>query len=362
MTSFMKRLAIVLGFVGAALPALAQPKFLPVAPKGFKVSLFATASNARQMALSPRGPVYVGSMEAGTVHVIQNGQSKPLLTDLTYPSGLLWHKDDLYVAEISRLSVIRDVDTVAAKGSKPTLVPLKTDFPKDLSHGWKTLALGPDEKIYIPVGAPCNICPPDAPYASLHRLSLDGKKMETVARGIRNSVGMTFHPQTKELWFTEMGRDLMGDDMPPDEINILKVGAHYGFPYLHAKKVKDPLYFGQLPPKLVTTSPVIEIPAHAAPIGILFTHKSPSFAKAYPGCFLVALHGSWNRSKKNGYEVSIGCPDKQNQISALKPFLTGFLKSPAVLGRPVDLQWDKNGALLVSDDHAGAVWRVEKTQ
>ncbi len=360
MTSFMKRLAFVLSLVGAAIPALAQPKFLPVAPKGFKVTLLASAANARQMALSPQGFVYVGSMEAGLVHVIQNGKSQVLLRDLTHPSGLLWHKGDLYVAEISRLSVIRGIDDVVKKGGKVTLTPLKTDFPNDLNHGWKTLALGPDEKIYIPVGAPCNVCPPPAPYASIHRVGLDGKGMETVARGIRNSVGMTFHPQTKELWFTEMGRDMMGDDMPPDEINILKVGAHYGFPYLHAKKVKDPNYFGQMPPKLVTTPPVIEIPAHAAPIGILFTHNSASFAKAYPGCFLVALHGSWNRSKKNGHEVSIGCPNKQNQITALKPFLTGFLKTPTVLGRPVDLQWDKEGALLVSDDHAGAVWRVEK--
>jgi glucose/arabinose dehydrogenase len=361
MTSFMKRLAFVLIVVGAA-AAMAQPKFLPTALKGFKVSLVASAANARQMALSPQGPLYVGSMEAGQVHVIQNGRSKVLLKDLNYPSGILWHKGDLYIAEISRLSVIRGIDDVVAKGATPKLQALKSDFPADLNHGWKTLALGPDQKIYIPVGAPCNICPPDAPFASLHRLGLDGKGMETLARGIRNSVGMTFHPKTGELWFTEMGRDLMGDDMPADEINILKIGAHYGFPYLHAKAVKDPHYFSQLPPKLVTTPPVIEVPAHSAPIGILFTDGSPTFSKAFPGCFLLALHGSWNRSKKSGYEVTVGCPDKQNQVKSFKPFLRGFLKSPTVLGRPVDLQWDKDGALLVSDDHAGAVWRVEKTK
>lgn len=361
MTTLMKRLVFVLGFIGAA-SVFAQPKFLPTAPKGYKVSLHAAAANARQMALSPKGLLYVGSMEAGLLHVVQNGKSKVLLKDLSYPTGVLWHKGDLYVTEIAKLSVIRGVDESVAKGATPKLTVLKSDFPTDLNHGWKTLALGPDQKIYVPVGAPCNICAPDAPYAAIHRLGLDGKGMETIARGIRNSVGMTFHPKTGELWFTEMGRDLMGDDMPADEINILKVGAHYGFPYQHAKKVKDPHYFGQMPPKLVTTPPVIEVPAHSAPIGILFTDDSPSFSKAFPGCFLLAQHGSWNRSKKSGYQVSLGCPDKQNQIQGLKPFLQGFLKGSTVLGRPVDLRWDQDGALLVSDDHAGAIWRVEKTK
>jgi glucose/arabinose dehydrogenase len=355
----MKRLVFVFVSVGA-MSALAAP-FLPTAPKGYKVSTLGRAKNARQMALSTNGNLYVGSMEAGVLTVIAQGKSRELLQNLNYPTGILWHKGDLYLAEISKLSVIRGIDELV-KANKPlTPVVLKSDFPQDLNHGWKTIALGPDGKLYIPVGAPCNVCIPKDPYGALHRLDVDGKNLVTLARGIRNTVGLTFHPTTAELWFTEMGRDNMGDNVPPEEINILKTGAHYGFPYEHASKVKDPYYFSQKPKDLVTTPPVGEMQAHTAPIGLLFTHGS-QLAKDYPGCLLVAQHGSWNHSKKVGYEVVIGCPDKQNRIAQWKPFLTGFLKRPSVFGRPVDLRFDAQGALLVSDDHAGTVWRVEKTK
>ncbi len=358
MPSLIKRLAFVFTLIGANAYASA-PTFLPTAPAGFKVSLLAHVPNARQIALSPKGMLYVGSMEAGQLSVVQKGQTRLLLSDLTYPTGVLWHKGDLYVAEISTLSVIRKVDEQILLKKPLKLEPLKTDFPKDLNHGWKYLAIGPDQKIYLPIGSPCNVCTSAAPYGAIHRLDLNGKKLETLAQGIRNSVGFTFHPQTQELWFTEMGRDMMGDNMPPDEINVLKIGGHYGFPYVHGKAVKDPSYHSQMPPQLLTIAPVGEIPAHSAPIGIVFTHGTP-FAKNYPNCFFIALHGSWNRSKKSGYEVKVGCPKEDNQVAELRPFLSGFLNGETTLGRPVDLRFDANGALLVSDDHAGAIWRVEK--
>ena len=360
MTRFFKRLLIVFIFIGAPLFS-ATAAFTPKVPAGYKVSLYATSPNARQMALSPTGLLYVGSMAAGTVNVVENGKHRTLLEKLSHPSGIVWHKGDLYIAEISRLSVIRQIDEVVKKKQKPTLIALKTDFPSDYHHGWKYLAIGPDEKIYIPVGAPCNVCPAEDPYAALHRLTLDGKKIETVARGIRNTVGFSFHPVTKQLWFTEMGRDMMGDNIPPDEINILTEGGHYGFPYLHAKTVKDPYYFGQLPPSLKPITPVAEIAAHSAPIGLRFTHNS-QFTKQFPGCFFVALHGSWNRSKKVGYEVAVGCPDKTNNVASLTPFMTGLFEGQTVHARPVDLVYLKDGSLLVSDDHGGKIWRVEKVK
>lgn len=355
--SSLKRLVIVCMFLNLNLAHARD--FVPPSPKGFKVSLLGKATNARQMTLSKQGFLYVGSMEANSVYVIREGKTQTLLKDLTYPSGVLWHEGDLYIAEINKISVIRQVDDLVTKGATPKLTSLKTDLPTDLNHGWKYLALK-DGWLYFPIGAPCNICAPDAPYGALHRMSLDGKKFETLATGIRNTTGFTFHPVTGDLWFTEHGRDQMGDDLPADEVNILKVGAHYGFPYVHASTTKDPHFYGQMPKGLKVENPVGEIPAHSAPIGIRFTHGTP-FEKKFPGCALVALHGSWNRSKKSGYQVVVGCPDKQNRIKKWQPFLTGFLEGKAenTLGRPTDMIFDKTGALLISDDHAGHIWRVE---
>lgn len=354
---FFKRSAFVLALATSGLHAAARP-FAPMAPTGYRVSLLAEAKDARSLALSPTGKLYVGTMEAGVVHVVEGGKARPLLHGLVRPNGVAWREGNLYVAEISRLSVVRNVDGL--KPDKPVeLVPLKTDFPSDVHHGWKYIAFGPDGKLYVPVGAPCNVCLSDAPYASLHRLDADGKNLQTVATGIRNTVGFTWHPQTKKMWFTEMGRDMMGDNQPPDEINVLKQGAHYGYPFTHGRSVLDPYYHAQRPDKLVTEPPVGEIPAHSSPIGIVFTHGTP-FAKDYPGCFFVAEHGSWNRSTRIGYQVSVGCLDKDGKVGAFRPFLTGFQDRLGVHGRPVDLKFNSAGGLLVSDDHGGKVWLVEK--
>ena len=254
MTDFIKFLAFVLiltsPFVGAA---------APVVPTGFKVSEFAAVRDARSMALSPTGRVYVGSKDAGLVHFVEKGKTHVLLSGLEQPNGVAWFNGDLYVAEISKLSVIRGVDKIGP-GAKPKLELLKGDFPTDFHHGWKYIAVGPDAKLYLPVGAPCNICLSKMPYAALHRLSLDGKKLETVAEGIRNTVGFTWHPETKQLWFTDNGRDNMGDNIPPDEVNVVtKEKSHFGYPFMHATAYKDSYYYSQMPKSLVTIPPVVEV-------------------------------------------------------------------------------------------------------
>lgn len=331
----------------------------PQVPKGYKVSEFAQARGARSMTVSPSGRVYVGTQEAGLVHMIENGKTHVLASDLVQPNGVAWHNGDLYIAEISRISVVRGVDKLAP-GAKAKLEPIKTDFPSDSHHGWKYIAVGPDNKLYVPVGAPCNICLSAPPYAAIHRIGLDGKNMETVAEGVRNTVGFTWHPQTKQLWFTDNGRDNLGDNVPFEEVNVVtKERAHYGYPYVHTG-VKDPHFYGQMPKGLVTVAASATIPAHSAALGIIFTANTP-FAKDYPNCFLVAEHGSWNRSKKIGYQVSVGCPDKKNNYT-VKPFLTGLLNEGQVSGRPVDLKFTAKGELLVSDDHGGKLWKVEKAQ
>lgn len=351
MTEFVKILVFVListiSSVGAA---------PPVVPKGFKVTDFATVEGARSMSLSPKGRIYVGSQDVGKLYFVENGKTHILAQNLIQPNGVAWFKGDLYVAEISKISVIRGVDKIAP-GIRPKMEIIKSDFPSDYHHGWKYIAIGPDNQLYVPVGAPCNVCLKALPYSALHRLSLDGKKLETIAEGIRNTVGFTWHPKTKKIWFTDNGRDSMGDDIPSDEINIIESEkSHFGFPYYHAG-IKDSFYFGQMPKGLSPVSPKVEIQAHSAPLGIIFTHGTP-FADAYPGCFFVAQHGSWNRSSKVGYQVSAGCPDKKNNYT-LKPFLTGMLINGQVSGRPVDLKFTKSGALLVSDDHAGKIWKIE---
>lgn len=357
MTDFSKFLVFVF-----ALTTLSVGAAAPKVPAGYKISEFAQARGARSLAISPTGKVYVGSQEAGLVHVIENGKTQILASGLVQPNGVAWHKGDLYIAEISKLSVIRNVDKVVP-GTKVKLELLKGDFPTDYHHGWKYIAVGPDGLLYIPVGAPCNVClSPDPMYAALHRVGLDGKNLQTVARGIRNTVGFTWHPETKQLWFTDNGRDNMGDNIPPEEVNVVvKENSHYGFPFIHGSKYKDSFYYPQMPKDINPVAPVAEIQAHSAALGIIFTHNTP-FAKDYPGCFLVAEHGSWNRSSKVGYQVSVGCMDKKTQKYTTKPFLTGLLNDGAVSGRPVDLKFLANGALLVSDDHSGKIWKVEKTK
>lgn len=320
-------------------------------PAGFKIDKVIQVPGARQMAISPKRTLYVGTMDQGVVYAITpEGKVSTVFEKLNLPQGVLWHNNELYVSEIQRVSKAKNIET------KPTLETVK-DFPDRKWHGWKTLGEGPDGKLYVPVGAPCNVCEEKLPFMAIHRMDFDGKNFETVAQGIRNTVGYTWHPETKDLYFTEMGRDLMGDNIPPDEINVIKGKTpHFGFPYIHGKNIPDPKLFLKLPKGLVVTPPLYEIPAHSAPIGISFFPKN-NYPKEFHDCFLVAEHGSWNRSSKSGYQVTKGCL-KDGKISSYEPFITGFKEGEKALARPVHFLFLDDGSFYLSEDEPGTILHI----
>jgi glucose/arabinose dehydrogenase len=303
------------------------------------------------MALGPNQDLYVGTMDEGVVyHISSKGKVSELLKNLKRPQGVLWHEGHLYVAEIHRISKVR-VDV------NPPVVTTVREFPDKMWHGWKTIQIGPDGKMYVPIGAPCNVCDEKLPFMAIHRMNVDGSNFETVATGIRNTVGYTWHPESKELYFNEMGRDQMGDDVPPDELNVIRSkNPHFGFPYVHGKNIPDP-QFGKLKPKsLSLTPPLLEIQAHSAPIGIAFFPKE-EFPAEFHNCFLIAEHGSWNRSKKSGYQVSKGCL-KAGQVVSYTPFITGFKQGEKALARPVHFLFLKDRSFYLSEDEPGTILKI----
>lgn len=336
-----------------------------VAPPGFRIEVFADeVPGARSMALSPEGTLYVGTRQdrvyalrdadgdhrADAVHLIATG--------LNMPNGVALKDGDLYVAEVGRILRWRGIEKRLVRPGEPEVV---TDaYPEDRAHGWKFIAFGPDGKLYVPVGAPCNICNPSNPiYASITRIDPDGRNLEVYAHGVRNSVGFDWHPETRELWFTDNGRDWMGDDVPPCELNrVTEKGQHFGYPFCHGGDIPDP-EFGKMRKCSELRGPAQRTVAHAAPLGMRFS-RGPMFPPAYRGGIFVAEHGSWNRSTKVGYRVMYARLDPAGTVTSYEPFLTGFLDERAqrAWGRPVDVQHAADGALLVSDDAAGAIYRV----
>jgi glucose/arabinose dehydrogenase len=262
------------------------------------------------------------------------------------------------VAEISR--VIRFDNIEQRLGNPPAPVVVYDKFPSDEHHGWKYIAFGPDGKLYVPVGAPCNICEPENPiYCSITRIDVDKPgEPEIVQRGVRNTVGFNWHPVTGELWFTDNGRDWLGDDLPACELNrASKDGMHFGYPYCHQGDLQDPK-FGDKRSCSDFTPPAQKLGAHVAPLGLEFYHGN-MFPAAYRNQVLIAEHGSWNRSKKSGYQISLVKLDASGKSIAYEPFATGWLQDgDSVWGRPVDLEHLPDGSLLVSDDHGNAVYRI----
>lgn len=321
-------------------------------PKGFIIDKIIEAKGARQMAISTKGTLYVGTMDQGVVYAISSeGKVSTLFSGLNMPQGVLWHENELYVSEIQRVSKIIDLET------KPQLKTIR-EFPDKKWHGWKTLGEGPDGKLYVPVGAPCNVCDEKLPFMALHRMDFDGKNFETVAQGIRNTVGFTWNPESKKLFFTEMGRDQMGDDIPPDEINMIEEKSpHFGFPYIHGKNVPDPKFHSLLPKNLKLTPPLYEIQAHSAPIGIAFFPKN-KYPKEFHNCFLIAEHGSWNRSIKSGYQVMKGC-FKNDKMESYEPFITGFKEGQKALARPVHFLFLEDGSFYLSEDEPGTILHLK---
>jgi len=335
-------------------------------PKGFKIELFAKdVVNARSMDLSPNGTLFVGTRDEGNVYALRdtNGDNKvdekyTLLTEGNMPNGVAFKDGDLYVAEVNRILKFENIEENLQNPPKPVVVFDK--YPEETHHGWKYIAFGPDEKLYVPVGAPCNVCDEeDDVYATITRLNTDGTGMEIVQNGIRNTVGFTWHPETKDLWFTDNGRDMMGDDIPACELNhATEDGMHFGFPYCHQGDLPDPK-FGEGKNCTDYTAPVQKLGAHVAPLGIEFV-TSEKFPAEYKNQILFAEHGSWNRSKKSGYRVMMVTVDENGNSTGYKPFAEGWLdnESDDVWGRPVDLEFMPDGSMLISDDFADAIYRV----
>ncbi len=333
-------------------------------PPGFSISVYADVDNARSMALSPEGTLYVGNRDGNKVYAVKDTDGdfiadKKWILDsgLNMPNGVALKDGDLYVAEVSRILKFADIESKLDNPGEPTVVYDK--FPTETHHGWKYIAFGPDGKLYVPVGAPCNICEPEDPiFAAIHRMNADGTGLELFASGIRNTVGFTWHPETKDLWFTDNGRDMLGDDIPPCELNAAPTaGLHFGYPYCHGGTIKDP-EFGHKRACDEFVKPMQQLGAHVAPLGLKF-YTGDMFPSEYKNQIILAEHGSWNRSKKSGYKLSI-VKLQDGKVISYEPFVTGWLDEEAqkASGRPVDVVQMPDGSLLVSDDHAGKIYRI----
>lgn len=332
-------------------------------PSGFEIGIYASnLPNARSLTLSPNGTLFVGSLTEGKVYAVvgQAGETeaKKIFTiaqGLNMPNGVAFRNGALYVAEVNR--VLRYDDVESRLASPPKAVIVNDQFPRDRHHGWKFMAFGPDGLLYVPVGAPCNICEPDGNrYALISRMKADGSAMEVFARGIRNTVGFDWHPVTKELWFTDNGGDNLGDDVPPDELNhVPKPGLNFGYPYCHGGDIPDP-QFGKKHPCSEFTPPAQKLGPHVAALGMRF-YTGSMFPAEYRNQIFIAEHGSWNRSTPIGYRITVVQLENGRAVS-YKPFAEGWLQRGRAWGRPVDVLVMPDGALLVSDDQAGAIYRI----
>lgn len=333
-------------------------------PPGFSISVFAELPNARSLTVSPSGTVYVGNRSGDKVYAISDSnkdgkadKSFTLASGLNSPNGVAFKNGHLYIATISSILKLENIESQLANPPKPVTVYDK--FPKDKHHGWKFIAFGPDGKLYVPVGAPCNICEKKDPvYSSITRLNEDGTGFEVFAHGIRNSVGFAWHPTTKNLWFTDNGRDMMGDDMPGDELNTAPAAnMHFGYPYCHQDNTADP-EFGKKRNCSEFTSPVQVLGAHVAALGMRF-YTGNMFPADYSQQIFIAEHGSWNRSEPVGYKVSLVKLDSAGRSLGRTDFATGWLQPDGkVLGRPVDVEVLADGSMLVSDDYSGVIYRI----
>ncbi len=334
-------------------------------PKGFSIEVYAeNVTNARSLEWTPNGTLFVGTRDKGMVYALRD-TNQDYTADVIYtiakglkmPNGVAFRDGSLYVAEVSRILRFDDIENRLSNPPAPVVV--YDQFPTDTHHGWKYIAFGPDGKLYVPVGAPCNICEKENEiYASITRINPDGTGLEVVQRGIRNTVGFTWHPETGEMWFTDNGRDWLGDDMPACELNHApKDNMHFGYPYCHQGDFPDP-EFGSKRSCSDFTAPAQKLGAHTAPLGIEF-YTGKQFPKAYRNQVFVAEHGSWNRSKKSGYRVMM-LRLEGDKVVSYEPFAEGWLDSAKddVWGRPVDVELLPDGSMLVSDDFADAIYRI----
>ncbi len=332
-------------------------------PPGFQINVYARGvSGARSMTLGSEGTLFVGSRGEGAVYAVldRDGDQKAeevltLASGLSTPNGVVFRDGDLYVAETHRVWRYQNIESSLRNPSQPVLI--LDNLPKDRRHSWRFIAFGPDGWLYVPVGAPCNACrPADERYASLLRMRSDGTGLEVFAHGIRNTVGFDWHPETEELWFTDNGRDWLGDDRPPDELNrATGAGLHFGYPYCHGGDIPDP-EFGQERGCQEFTPPARKLGPHVAAIGMRF-YTGDMFPEEYRNQILIAEHGSWNRAEPLGYRLSL-VRLENGQVTAYEVFAEGWLQGGRPWGRPVDVLVMPDGALLVSDNQASVIYRI----
>jgi len=330
---------------------------------GFKIELYAAGvPNARTLRLGDKGTVFVSSRVQDKIHAIveKDGKReiKVIASGLHRPNGIALHKGTLYIAELYQISKIDNIEANLDNPPKPTLI--LGDLPKDEAHGWKYLTVGPDEKLYFQIGAPCNICMPSERHAKIYRVGLDGKGLEVYATGIRQIVGMDWHPTLKQLYFSENARDWMSEDMPEDKLNrVTNPGKdNFGFPYCHQGNFTDP-EFGWGHSCSEFTKPLVLLGPHAAALGLKF-YTGNGFGSEYRNAIFLARHGSWNRSVKFGGDVVAVKLNGNGTVRSIEPFITGFIQNNNYVGRPVDLLPMKDGSMLVSDDYNGAIYRVTR--
>jgi glucose/arabinose dehydrogenase len=333
-------------------------------PPGFTISVFAEGvENARSLALGDNGTLFVGTRRAGKVYAVVDADRDhradrviTLASGWNSPNGVAFRDGALYVAEIDRVHRFDDIERTL---DRPTSRVINASFPSDRHHGWKFIAFGPDGWLYVPVGAPCNVCDrraADRRYATIMRIRPDGSSPEIYAEGVRNTVGFTWHPVTKSLWFTDNGRDNMGDDVPPDELNVAtRAGQDFGFPYCHGGTIADP-EFGKARPCSDFVPPVQKLGPHVAALGVRF-YTGTMFPARYRNQLFIAEHGSWNRSKKIGFRVTLVRLEGDKAVS-YEPFAEGWLRGDEAWGRPVDVLVMPDGSMLVSDDEANAIYRI----
>lgn len=348
-----------------AFPIATPGDKLPIAkmklPPGFKAEVWASdVLDARGLRQGDKGTVFVSSLfVAGKIYaVVDKGgkrEVKTLAEKLFLPNGIEFHKGSLYVATPKDITRYDDIENRLDAPPAPVMVYDK--LPGEVPHGWKFIKVGPDGKLYVPIGAPCNICEPGSGFAKITRMNLDGSGVEDVALGVRNTVGFDFDPKNGELWYTNNGRDWLSEDLPNDSLNhVTKKGQHFGFPYCHQGNFADP-EFGWGKDCRQFAQPALLTGAHAGTLGMRF-YTGRQFPKKYQGAIFIARHGPWNRTQKYAADVVVAWPDGKGGIARMEPFLTGLVENNEYLGRPVDVLVLKDGSLLVSDDHNGAIYRI----
>ncbi len=388
---FLSRLTLAVLLTAAAFGAISGPMIAPAGaqapdeldakgleqllrkiklPPGFNISLFAShLIHPRQMCIAPSGTVFLGTMEGknGVVYALPDknhdgvaDEAIIIARDLFQPNGVALKDGNLYIAEINRITRLDDIENHLK--NPPKLQVVAGNLPDKTHHGWKYIRIGPDGRLYVPQGAPCNVCEPEPGFGMLSSMKADGTDRQIIARGIRNTVGFDWDPLTKKLWFTDNGRDMLGDDKPPDELNcMIAPGMHFGFPYRWGDNQPDPQYGSKAPTGVTFTPPAMCLGPHVASLGMRF-YNGANFPKEYNHKIFIAEHGSWNRSKKIGYRVTMVTVDGDKAIK-YEPFATGWLNDATqeVLGRPVDIGITQDGAMLVSDDYSGNIYRISYT-